>query len=133
MYSEQIRIRITLAGCKKYISENVAEGASREFISNTCRQYISDHLNSKQNFRVVRLLDNTLLGAAVFALAMGALFTFADKELAFMSADQASAFMAAHPWIAVLGPAVLTPKAFVEVEGRLNSRVRAAARLDAVL
>jgi hypothetical protein len=108
-------VRDTLIGCKEYVSENVSESASSEFVSKTCREYIRDHLNPEERLKTLKFLDSNLAAGTVLAIAVGA------------------AFMLANPWVGLLVPAALTPKSILAAEAKFDPRVRAAARLEALL
>jgi hypothetical protein len=108
-------VRDTLIGCKDYVRGNVSEDASSEFVSKTCREYIRDHLNSDERLKSIKFLDNDLAAGTVLSLAIGAVF------------------MLTNPWVGLLVPAALTPKAFLAAEAKLNPKVRAAVRLETLL
>jgi len=108
-------VRDTLIGCKDYLRENVSETASLEFVSKTCREYIRDHLDPYERLKAIKFLDNNLWSGTALSVAIGA------------------AFMAANPWVGLLVPAALTPKAFLAAEAKLNPRVQAAVRLESLL
>ena len=108
-------IRDTLIGCKDYLAKNVREDASHEFISKTCREYVRDNLDPEERFKVIKILDNNVFAGTAIAIAVSA------------------AFMTANPLVALGVPAVLTPKAFLTVEGLFDPKVRACVRLEALL
>ena len=108
-------IRDTLIGCKDYVSDNVVEGASGEFVTKTCREYIREHLDPPGKFKLIRFLDNDLAAGTALSIAVSALF------------------MTANPWLGLLVPAALTPKAVLAVEGKFSSKVQAKVCLEALL
>lgn len=108
-------IRDTLIGCKEYLASNVKEGASHDFVSKTCREYVRDHLDPEERFKVIKVLDNNLFAGTAFSAAVGA------------------AFLTANPLVALGVPLALTPKVFLTVTGLFDPKVRACARLEALL
>ena len=115
--NEQVfsHIRHTLNGCKDYIGTQIKDDADDEFVQKSCREYVRDQLDPEARLKHLKFLDNSLLGSSIFSVAVGA------------------AFMGANPWLGLLVPAALTPKVFLAAEGQLNPRIRAKARLDALL
>jgi hypothetical protein len=108
-------IRDTLIGCKDHVRANVSESASSEFVTKTCREYIRDTLDPQERFKTIKFLDSSLIAGTALSVAIGALL------------------VTANPFVGLLVPAALTPKAFLKVEGALDPRVRAAVRLEALL
>lgn len=108
-------IQATLIGCKEYLVKNVREDASPEFVRKSCREYVRDHLDPEERLKVIKILDSNLIAGTIVAVAVGA------------------AFMTANPLVALGVPAVLTPKAFLTVEGMFDPKLRACARLEALL
>jgi hypothetical protein len=108
-------IRDTLIGCKDYIRTNVSETASSEFVTKTCREYIRDTLDPQERFKTIKFLDNNLFAGTALSVAIGALF------------------VTANPFVGLLVPAALTPKAFLAIKGAFDPRVRASIRLEALL
>jgi hypothetical protein len=108
-------IRNALTGCKVHIETQIKDDADDDFIRKACRDYVRDQLDPEVRLKHLKFLDNSLFGSSIFSVAVGA------------------AFMGANPWLGLLVPAALTPKAFLAAEGRLNPRIRAKARLEALL
>jgi hypothetical protein len=108
-------IRDTLIGCKDYVHQNVSEDAASDFLTKTCREYVRDHLNSNKHLKAIKFLDNNLYAGTALSIGIGV------------------AFMAANPWVGLLVPAALTPKALLAAEATFDPRARAAVRLEALL
>lgn len=108
-------IRDTLIGCMDKVRDNVAESASSDFVSKTCRDYIRDTLDPDERLKAIKFVDSNLAAGTVFTLAISAVF------------------MAANPLVGLLFPLAFTPKALINAADMLNPKVRAAVRLETLL
>jgi hypothetical protein len=108
-------IRDTLIGCRAHVAENVAKGASADFVRKVCREYVRDRLNPDERLGALKFLDNNFWAGTVLSVAIGA------------------AFLTANPWVGLLVPAALTPKGMLEADKKLNPKGRALGYLEALL
>lgn len=107
-------IKLTVAACKAHIEANLPT-ATPVAVTEICKQFIRDRLDSHQAGSKLKLFDESPGPAIAYALAIGA------------------AFMAATPAVAVIGTACLTPKVFRIVQGKLDPKRQAYGHLQAVL
>jgi hypothetical protein len=107
-------IRDTLIGCKEYVRENFTETTSSQAVSKICREYVQDQLNPKHRLKIIKFLDRNLLAGMALSVAVGAA-------------------LMPYPLAGVFLPALITPKAILELDAKLNPKVRAAVRLETIL
>jgi hypothetical protein len=114
-------VRETLSGCKDYIRSNVAEDASREFLTKICRTYVGDHLKPNIAGKIVRFIDNNYVASTAIALAVGTGMLLVHPPTALATAAT------------VVGPATATPKAAGWALRFADKNLKAAAWIDSFL
>ena len=108
-------IKNVTGACKEYIETNLGAGTTQKGISDACKTFLRDHLDSYDRKSVLRIIDEHPVAGFAYAIALSAMF-------------------ASTPFaIVTIAGALLTPQLFRIVEKNIDPKRRAVGRLQMLL
>jgi hypothetical protein len=111
-------VREAVLACKEFLEQNIGAGSTREGVSISCREFLSEQLDQCERKKLLRFIEDKPVAGVAFSIAVGAaLLPVAPVA----------------PALALLTGALVTPKLGLLAERRLDPKRRAIGQLQALL
>jgi hypothetical protein len=112
-------VREATGACKNYLNNNIPEGATRDALTKTSREFLKDQLAGYERKSVVRFVDEHPVAGMAYTFAFGVAFLPAGALI--------------PPAIPLIAAAVLTPQIALLARRRFSRKSRAISLLLALL